>query len=274
MVEFGAGGRVGRREDGTAAGETTDAANGGTGTTATAANATTTVPPVAGGTTATGRERRKKKPKGWYCPVCRQRESTSALHSCPSTRSHVDVVPAYTSLLRLALPTSAKPLRTPAASRMASRAPSVRSFHTSHSHHDHEHEHDGASLRRVPSIAPTLPDGAERMLDSLRPAGADGEDEEEDEVEIEPVSHDQRPQFVLANEVDGADEDDLKGVKKEVEHREVVTPSPALEKEQAQAEAEAEAPAQDEVSRAEQGEGENVHVVNGQQDKKGWKEVA
>lgn len=68
MVEFGAGGKVARREDGTAEVDTTGA-NGNT-TTGTAA---TPEPAVAGGTTTTGRERRKKKAKGWYCPVCRQR---------------------------------------------------------------------------------------------------------------------------------------------------------------------------------------------------------
>lgn len=73
MIEFGAGGKVARREDnpteGTdgAAGAGASAAGGG------AAAAGAAAPPVSGGTTATARERRKKKPKGWYCPVCRQR---------------------------------------------------------------------------------------------------------------------------------------------------------------------------------------------------------
>ena len=71
MVEFGAGGKVGRREDGNggAVGEDTNGAG------PTEPVDVAPPPPVAGGTTATGRERRKKKAKGWYCPVCRQRES-------------------------------------------------------------------------------------------------------------------------------------------------------------------------------------------------------
>jgi hypothetical protein len=54
----------------------------------------------------------------------------------------------------------------------------------------------------------------------------------------------------------------------------VVTPSPALEKEQAQAQAQTEALAQHEVSGAQQGESEDANAIEGQQDKKGWKEVA
>jgi len=67
MVEFGAGGKVARRDDNTEI--DTGATAGGSLSPAAAPN-----PPVAGGTTATGRERRKKKAKGWYCPVCRQRK--------------------------------------------------------------------------------------------------------------------------------------------------------------------------------------------------------
>jgi hypothetical protein len=70
MIEFGAGGKVARRDEGdTGTGETPAG-----GADAAAAAAGAPAPPVAGGTTATGRERRKKKAKGWYCPVCRQRE--------------------------------------------------------------------------------------------------------------------------------------------------------------------------------------------------------
>ncbi|KAK1925692.1 hypothetical protein DB88DRAFT_484774 [Papiliotrema laurentii] len=178
MVEFGAGGKVARREEGNTNVETEASATNGTATQTGGSSNNATAVPVAGGTTATGRERRKKKAKGWYCPVCRQ---------------------PYTSLLRLALPASAKPLRTPAASRLQSRAPSIRSVHSTY------------SLRRPPSIAPTLPDGAEEMLDRLRPHGADDDDDEGvDDRELE------RPQFVLGNEVDGDDDKD----KVDVEHRE------------------------------------------------------
>lgn len=193
MVEFGAGGKVARRDEGAGeetAGSTGAAAAAGT-TAGPAASASVPTPAVAGGTTTGGRERRKKKAKGWYCPVCRQ---------------------PYTSLLRLALPENAKPHRTPAASRMASRAPSIRSVHTTH------------TLHRQASRA-TLPDGAERMLEGLRPEGADDEsDEEESAAVVGSESHvggvvsDGRPQFVLGPEVDAATVDEEKKV--EVEHRE------------------------------------------------------
>jgi len=177
MVEFGAGGKVARRDEGTTATAETGDASGAAG--AAAGTGTAATPPVAGGTTTTGRERRKKKAKGWYCPVCRQ---------------------PYTSLLRLALPSSDKPAdEEEAHPRQPSRAPSIRSFRSTH------------TLRRVPSITPTLPDGAERMLDSLRPRGArdeDDDDEEEDEIETAPHTvgaNDNVPQFVLAPEVDDKD---------------------------------------------------------------------
>lgn len=185
MVEFGAGGKVARRDEG--AGEETGTAAGGAGTPSGGAAAAAPAVPVAGGTTTGGRERRKKKAKGWYCPVCRQ---------------------PYTSLLRLALPDNAKPHRTPAASRMASRAPSIRSVHTTH------------TLHRQASRA-TLPDGAEKMLAGLRPGGADAESDEEDEeedvpTESGPAGQDGRPQFVLGPEVHEGEENK----KVEVEHRE------------------------------------------------------
>jgi hypothetical protein len=69
MVEFGAGGKVARREETTATAEADVGGEGGDapGTPATPA-------PLATPTPTTGRERRKKKAKGWFCPVCRQRE--------------------------------------------------------------------------------------------------------------------------------------------------------------------------------------------------------
>lgn len=68
-------------------------------------------------------------------------------------------------------------------SRVQSRAPSIRapSVH---------------SLHRVPSHAPTLPDGAERMLESLRPAGQDADDDDDEEEDDST-----RPQFVLGEEI-------------------------------------------------------------------------
>ena len=197
MVEFGAGGKVGRRDEGNGnAAETTETAPA-------AVPAPTTVTPVAvqpaGGTTATGRERRKKKAKGWYCPVCRQRK----LLVFPSD---VRLPTAYTSLLRLALPSTAArpPSPTPSV-----RAPSIRSFRSG----------------RAPSIAPTLPTGAEVMLSRLHPEHeSDGEDVEE--AHAAPAA--ERPQFVIASE-----EDQAHGVsstdKQETEHAEQAVPSGNVE---------------------------------------------
>lgn len=80
MVEFGAGGKVNRREgDGELSGgpsETTPTTAGEPST----ANGETAeggahATPVAAVTPATTQPtRRKKKAKGWFCPVCRQRE--------------------------------------------------------------------------------------------------------------------------------------------------------------------------------------------------------
>ncbi|KAK8858503.1 hypothetical protein IAR55_002730 [Kwoniella newhampshirensis] len=189
MVEFGAGGKVARREDGET-GATGTGAGGGEG----GAEAGSAAPAVAGGTTTTGRERRKKKVKGWYCPVCRQ---------------------PYTSLLRLALPESDKP---PASggTRPPSRAASIRTFRSG----------------RAPSIAPTLPDGAERMLESLRPAGVRDADNDvsDDEVGEHDHTHEhhqvERPQFVLGEEVEPhvghahTTEQEASDEKDEVEYRE------------------------------------------------------
>jgi hypothetical protein len=67
MVEFGAGGNITQPSELPADGDndpgTPGAAGGGGGPSAAAAP----VPPVAN-------QRRKRKAKGWFCPVCRQRE--------------------------------------------------------------------------------------------------------------------------------------------------------------------------------------------------------
>lgn len=61
----------------------------------------------------------------------------------------------------------------------------------------------------MPSIAPTLPNGAERMLGQLRPNGDD--DEEDIQDGNQDIGHhvdSQRPQFVLGAEVDDEDHHD------------------------------------------------------------------
>ncbi|WVR06274.1 hypothetical protein IAU60_003304 [Kwoniella sp. DSM 27419] len=226
MVEYGAGGKVARRDEGT--GEATGEGGDAAGATAGVAGASATpAPQVAGGTTTGGRERRKKKVKGWYCPVCRQ---------------------PYTSLLRLALPESDKPA-TNELSRVPSRAASVRTTRS----------------LRAPSIAPTLPDGAERMLDSLRPAGARDDEDEYDEEVVDSAgiqhSHEvERPQFVV-----GEDHED-KEQKVHTEHREVVTPSSEGHVDAAYGAPALAPPVDAAVGR----EGEHKEREEG----KGWKEVA
>lgn len=187
MVEFGAGGKVARREETTTEAPTTgaDVVPGS----ATATGSSVPAPAPSGGTTTTGRERRKRKAKGWYCPVCRQ---------------------PYTSLLRLALPSNGKGDSTEDVGAELARAPSRASVRTTNS-------------RYAPSIAPTLPRGAEEMLDRLRPEGArDDEDVDDHDHEHvhEAVPENERPQFVLENEID----DDKKD-KAEVEHQETASGS-------------------------------------------------
>lgn len=85
---------------------------------------------------------------------------------------------------------------------------------TTHSRHAAA-DNDGASLRRVPSIAPTLPDGAERMLERLHPhhgRAEDDDEEEEDDENNDIAPQSERPQFVLGEEVES---------KGEVQHNEV-----------------------------------------------------
>ena len=199
MVEFGAGGKVARRDENVTTATEDTAAGTPTVVPGSAAATGSSVPNPApsGGTTTTGRERRKRKPKGWYCPVCRQ---------------------PYTSLLRLALPANdaTKPLDAAIDVELA-RAPSRASVRTTAS-------------RRAPSIAPTLPDGAERMLDSLRPAHARGNDDDDDDDNVHVHDHDhahahthdhdeaERPQFILGGE------EENKAEKAEIEHREALAP--------------------------------------------------
>lgn len=183
MVEFGAGGKVARREETTTTETTGDVVPGS----ATATGSSVPTPAPSGGTTTGGRERRKRKAKGWYCPVCRQ---------------------PYTSLLRLALPSTGKDSEEEVGAELA-RAPSRASVRTTHS-------------RYAPSIAPTLPRGAEEMLDRLRPEGADDEyehDHDHDHV----VNESERPQFVLENEIDVHEHE--KKEKAEVEHQETASGS-------------------------------------------------
>lgn len=72
MVEFGAGGNITQATDLAAAGgdEVTPVAPAATGGGATLATATAATPAA----TPAATQRRKRKAKGWFCPVCRQRE--------------------------------------------------------------------------------------------------------------------------------------------------------------------------------------------------------
>jgi hypothetical protein len=182
MVEFGAGGKVARREE-----TTTTEAEAAITVPGSAAATGSAVPNPApsGGTTTGGRERRKRKAKGWYCPVCRQ---------------------PYTSLLRLALPSNGKSVDENIDVELA-RAPSRASVRTTNS-------------RYAPSIAPTLPRGAEEMLEGLRPAGARSHDElDHDHDHVHGVDDTERPQFILGNEIE-TESDKKDKEKAEVEHDE------------------------------------------------------
>lgn len=71
MVEFGAGGQLTHEIEGTNA----TAATGAEGAAADGANGTENQAAATGApTTDQPRPRRKRKAKGWFCPVCRQRE--------------------------------------------------------------------------------------------------------------------------------------------------------------------------------------------------------
>ncbi|KAL7423286.1 hypothetical protein Q5752_002587 [Cryptotrichosporon argae] len=186
MVEFGAGGKVARRDDAEpVAAEGLSGATGAAGETA-AAGAEAAAPAPAATTT-----RRKKKAKGWYCPVCRQ---------------------PYTSLLRLALPPP-----------KASHAPSLHTVRSTHSLHSLR---SVRTTRTTRSLAPSLPAGAEHMLEALRPPGANDDDDDahadadDDDkaalaadaaeeavptlapaVGTPPEHEDVRPQFVIAEDL-------------------------------------------------------------------------
>lgn len=92
MVEYGAGGNITYAEpagSGTATEETGGSGEGngngnGTGTGTASASATTPAVAVAG-------PRRKRKAKGWFCPVCREREHLFSFHRCPNDRRFVNV---------------------------------------------------------------------------------------------------------------------------------------------------------------------------------------
>lgn len=175
MIEFGAGGKVARREESEAVPEpVAEPAEAGPQDVYTGAGLAggivnpTAMPPVVP-VAPPGRERRKKKAKGWFCPVCRQ---------------------PYTSLLRLALPSNEE--NPPAAVDLElSRQPSIsrQSMH---------------SLRRVGSRA-TLPERGERMLEAI----ANEHDHEHDHDHAHGGEEDAThstvpPQFVLGEEIPAA----------------------------------------------------------------------
>jgi hypothetical protein len=158
MVEFGAGGRVARRDDDAPAAPAAGAEEvpqmgmGVGGGMATPAPAPAPAP------------RRKKKAKGWYCPVCRQ---------------------PYTSLLRLALPPSKESgAATPGVIEpTVQRAGSIRSMRTARS---------TRSVATLPRGAEEMLSGLGPEL-----SDDDDEDQRRIE-ERERAQEQQRPQFVIA----------------------------------------------------------------------------
>lgn len=185
MVEFGAGGRVARREE---EGGADAGGGGGGGAGGPAAGLPTMGMGIGGGLTTPAPvpapTRRKKKAKGWYCPVCRQ---------------------PYTSLLRLALP----PSKEGGSLTSGQATPAPVGVTTDAEGTGMPHLHRAASVRSVRttrstrSVA-TLPDGAEAMLSRLGPELSDDEDDDMALDERERNRHmngtpsGERPQFVIA----------------------------------------------------------------------------
>lgn len=162
MVEFGAGGRVARREDEAAP------ATGGAETTPGATEEPPQMGTGVGGVIAPApAPRRKKKAKGWYCPVCRQ---------------------PYTSLLRLALPPSKEGrAATPGVVEPVQRAGSIRSMRTTRSTRSVATLPRGAE-EMLSGLGPELSDDEDDERDAQRIGAREGAPEEERE----------RPQFVIA----------------------------------------------------------------------------
>lgn len=180
MIEFGAGGKVARREETTPAAGTAVDGSGGATTGDGVAEPVAPAPAPA----PTARERRKRKAKGWFCPVCRQRASTTS-HDSGFVLMFLFRI-AYTSLLRLALPAPANQASDTVqleetADEHADTA-TIRSFRTTRT----TRSVAGHSLHRVSSRA-TLPERGERMLRELAP---DDDDDDEDEDD---VGHAHRP---------------------------------------------------------------------------------
>jgi len=100
MVEFGAGGNITQATDTSAAGgdEVAPAVPAATAGGAAPAAATATAAPATAPATPAANQRRKRKAKGWFCPVCRQREFKL---DRSSVVLKMVLYTAYTSMLRL-----------------------------------------------------------------------------------------------------------------------------------------------------------------------------
>jgi len=121
MVEFGAGGNIVHSEDTpapTTGGERDEAA------------ATETPAPVP--TTAPQNLRRKRKAKGWFCPVCRQREHLLIYLDCVLPLTFCGS--AYTSLLRIST--------TPPTKDISDDENQASTSVDEHEHEDDEHENE------------------------------------------------------------------------------------------------------------------------------------
>lgn len=90
MVEFGAGGNIIQAAEGN---EGTNTVNLATPGTATASVPSASVP-------VTTNSRRKRKAKGWFCPVCRQRECITLQNKLIKVNT-LQFCLAYTSMLRI-----------------------------------------------------------------------------------------------------------------------------------------------------------------------------
>lgn len=102
MIEFGAGGTIAQPEGEEATGAESAAATVGTEAPAAPSTGDAAIgeglAQAAAAPTPAAPARRKRKAKGWFCPVCRQRES---VHCKRFKTSHSYSYAAYSSLLRI-----------------------------------------------------------------------------------------------------------------------------------------------------------------------------
>jgi hypothetical protein len=145
MIEFGAGGKVARREDtnpSDAVGSTGATGTGGVGD-AVGDGASAPAP------APTTRERRKRKAKGWFCPVCRQREWLSQ----PCSEIVAESSPCHNSVH---LTSPARFARSSQSSKRECRSRGDCRRECRHGDHSFFPNHTNRSIRRCSFASPSL----------------------------------------------------------------------------------------------------------------------